>query len=60
MTVVNRFPSMLQRIPNDLVTVNYARLGLAGGRYMIATASVKVTQNGNWWETTYQLEEHPY
>jgi hypothetical protein len=60
MTVVNRFPSMLQRIPNDLITVNYARLGLAGGRYMIATASVKVTQNGNWWETTYQLEEHPY
>jgi hypothetical protein len=56
-TVVNRFPSQLQRELDDLVTVNFARLGISGGKYLILGITTSISQNGNWWETAYQLEE---
>lgn len=59
-TVVNRFPSQLARELDDLVTVNFARLGIVAGKYLIAAITTTISQNGNWWETVYTLEESPY
>jgi len=59
-TVVNRFPSLLQRQPDDLVTVNLARLRIAGGKYLIQSMTTTVSAGGLVWRTTYQLEEYPY
>jgi len=58
-TVVNRFPSQLQRELDDLVTVNCARLGIAGGKYLIVSLTTSVTAGGKVWTTKYQLEEAP-
>jgi hypothetical protein len=59
-TVVNRFPSQLQRRLDDMVTVNFARLGIRGGKYLILGVATKVTESGQHWETKFQLEEYPY
>jgi hypothetical protein len=58
-TVVNRFPSQLVRELDDLVTVNFSRLSISGGEYLIQSVTTSVSQGGNWWETVYQLEEAP-
>jgi len=58
-TVVDRFPSQLQRELDDLVTVNCARLGIAGGKYLVVSLTTSVTAGGRGWTTVYQLEEAP-
>jgi Concanavalin A-like lectin/glucanases superfamily len=55
--VVNRFPSQLQRELDDLVTVNFARLGISGGSYLILRLDSAIGSAGNEWTTTYQLED---
>jgi hypothetical protein len=55
-TVVNRFPSQLQRELDDLVTVNLARLRIAGGKYLIVSLTT-VVRPGGYWQTTYTVEE---
>ena len=59
MTVIDRFPSQLQRELDDLVTVNCARLGIAGGKYLVVSLTTSVTAGGRGWTTVYQLEEAP-
>ncbi len=60
MTVVNRFPSQLQRDLDDLVTVTYARLGITAREYLILRAETRVSAGRNLWTTVYGLEEYAY
>lgn len=57
-TVENRWPSQLQRELNDLITVNFARLRISGGRYVILRIDSKVSDSGQRWTTSYILEEY--
>ena len=58
MTVVNRFPSQLQRELDDLVTVNFARLRIQSGKYLILRITTLLTDGGTIWTTAYALEEY--
>ena len=60
MNVVNRWPSQLQRELADLVTVNFQRLRISGGRYLILRLETTVSEAGQRWETAYALEEHAF
>jgi len=59
MTVANRFLSQLQRQLDDLVTVNFARLRIYSGKYLVLRARTTLLDGGTIWNTVYDLEEFP-
>jgi hypothetical protein len=58
-TVVNRFPSQLVRELGDVVTITFARAAIYAQRYTIARIDTRISDQGNWWQTDYALEEMP-
>lgn len=51
------FPQMLQRLPNDLLAVTYAREKLVSQRYLILSRRLTIDQSGLEWKSEYTLEE---
>jgi hypothetical protein len=58
-SVVNRFASQLARELGDVITITFPRAALASQRYSIARIETRISREGNWWQTTYALEEMP-
>lgn len=56
-TVQNRWPSMLQRDLDDLVTLTVTRLGITLREYLIQTIEISISEGGNLWTAVYTLEE---
>lgn len=59
MTVVNRFPSQLQREVADILTLTASAVSISGVRYYIRSFETAISGSGARWDTTYQLEEAP-
>ncbi len=54
--LVNRFASLGRKL-DDLIAVNFARQGVYGGRYLIMSRELTISEGRQRWDMTWMLEE---
>lgn len=58
-TVLNRFPSQLQRDVADRIALTFALLGLTTKQFLIRSLTTTIDPEAQEWRTTYNLESTP-